>query len=446
MEFFQIDERLFPISLRYLLAVSGGIDSMVLWHYWHTKGYTYGVVHCNFGLRGEESLQEEELVLQTAQARNVPIWVKRFETLEYAQRERLSIQEAARQLRYAYFEEIRRSYGFDYVLTAHQANDQLETVLYHLIKGTSLIGMRGMKFQNGSVLRPFLHLTRQELMSYAQAHQVEWKEDSSNTTDKYARNFIRHHIIPLGKQINPKWEKTFVRTSQKLSAAENLLNEYLQIIQNRYVSQQEEKIIIDKSILEICEPAFVLYEILKKYNFHYDQLCVLGRDTPRTGKTLFSHSHVLQVDRNVWVVSPLKEEQRTEVLIFEHDTSVVIKNSRFLIEYFSNEQQGRASFEEYLQNPNPFQAYFDIERLEFPLIVRYWQKGDRMRVLGLKGSKKISDILTDEKVSPAKKSHIFVVLSGKEIIWLVGFRVSECAKITHQTRFFGKISFENYEN
>jgi len=424
-------------SAKSLLAVSGGLDSIVLWHYLHVQGYSYGVVHCNFGLRAEESDEDEAFIQQIADQRKASYWCKRFDTITYAKKQNISLQEAARELRYAYFEELRQTQRFDYILTAHHADDQLETVLYHLIKGTSLTGLRGMKPQNGYLIRPLLQTTRTQIREYAQAHQLSWREDSSNQTDKYARNFIRHHLIPIGKQLNPAWETTFIRTAEKLASAENIVAEYVRIFKSKYVISDKEKITISKDGLTmVVEPVLVLYEILKPFGFHYQQVRnLINNPTIKTGKKFFSKTHVLYVSREAWEVCPMPSSEMIESLIQEDEKEIFIGNDVLRCETL---RQTSVLFDK----KDNWVACFDKSKLEFPLLIRRWRKGDRMNVLGLKGSKKVSDIVTDAKVSPAEKSHIFVLLSGEEIIWLVGFRMAETAKVTLNTSEIYQVTYQ----
>lgn len=424
-----IRENLFEKQDKILVAVSGGVDSLVLLHLLHLLGYEIGVVHCHFALRTEAD-KEAELVRNLAEKLQVPFYFQKFETARLAQTEGISIQMAARRLRYDFFEQIRQKEHYKYIATAHHLNDSLETAIFNFSKGTGIAGLRGILPKNAFLVRPLLFASKAEIIHYAQKQGLEWMEDSSNASCDYTRNFIRHKVLPLLEQINPNILQNFSETTQRLLAAEKIWQNKLKEIEQKYIQKKG----------EICQIRFseeidvaILHHFLEKWGFSFRQ-CQDIYESKQVGAEFFSRTHWLVRDRKAWVIVPISFYQ-DENSSFELIESDILKTKYFELQ------------SEIIENPNfipkkePKEAYFNAEKLEFPLRVRVWRMGDRFQPLGMKGKKKISDFLVDCKIPKNLKKRIFVVESGKEIIYVAGLRSSEYAKVSPETQKICKLTF-----
>ncbi len=422
-------ENLFEKSDKILVAVSGGVDSVVLLHLLVLLGYKVGVVHCHFALRAEAD-KEVEFVKGLAEKLEVPFYFQKFETALWAHKEGISIQMAARKLRYDFFEQIRQREHYEYIATAHHLNDSLETAIFNFSKGTGIAGLRGILPKNGFIVRPLLFASKAEILRYAQKQGLEWLEDSSNASCDYTRNFIRHKVLPLLEQINPNILQNFSETTQRLLSAEKIWQNKLQEIEQRYMQEQG----------EICQIRFsdeidvaILHHFLEKWGFSFRQ-CQDIYESKQVGAEFFSRTHWLVRDRHAWIIVPISFHQN-ENTSFELRENEVLKTKYFELksENFENSNL--------FINKKPNEAYFDAEKLQFPLRVRVWHRGDRFQPLGMKGKKKISDFLIDCKVPKNLKRRIFVVESGEEIIYVAGLRSSEYAKVSSETQKICKLTF-----
>ncbi|WP_448530358.1 tRNA lysidine(34) synthetase TilS [Raineya sp.] len=424
-----IRENLFVKQDKILVAVSGGVDSVALLHLLHLLGYEIGVVHCHFALRVEAD-KEAELVRNLAEKLQVPFYFQKFETARFAQTEGISIQMAARRLRYDFFEQIRQQEHYKYIATAHHLNDSLETAIFNFSKGTGIAGLRGILPKNGFIVRPLLFASKAEIMQYAQKQGWQWLEDSSNASCDYTRNFIRHNILPLLEQINPNILQNFSETAQRLLSTEKIWQNKLQEIQQKYIQEQG----------EICQICFsdeidvvILHHFLEKWGFSFRQ-CQDIYESKQVGAEFFSQTHWLVRDRKAWIIVPISFYQD------ENSSFELIENNILKTKYFELQSK---TFENsnFIAKNEPNEAYFDAEKLEFPLCVRVWRMGDRFQPLGMKGKKKISDFLVDCKIPKNLKKRIFVVESGKEIIYVAGLRSSEYAKVSPETQKICKLTF-----
>jgi tRNA(Ile)-lysidine synthase len=394
----------------FYIAVSGGIDSMVLVHLCAQLHLNFEVLHCNFMLRGAESDAETQFIESFCRSNGIPIHTKYFDTNTIATNTKESIQITARNLRYQWFQEI-ISIGFDYVLTAHHLDDSLETVLINFSRGTGLEGLTGIPAQNGNVIRPLLPFSREEIEHFAKKNQIQWREDSSNASDKYLRNKIRHSIIPLFKDLNAGFLDSFQNTVHHLQQAESLVDDATRLVYEKVVKEKENQLEIHlKPLLEFRNYKAYLYQWLKEYGFSawndiYDLV------EAQSGKQVFSETHVLLKDREKLILSERKLSNNSEVFIIESlDTKVNIPlNISFCNVSYITETDSNCIF-------------VNEEGLKFPLTIRKWQEGDYFYPAGMNGKKKLSKYFKDEKYSLLDKENQWLLCAEDQIIWIIGKR------------------------
>jgi tRNA(Ile)-lysidine synthase len=409
---------------RVLLAVSGGIDSMIMVHLFHRAGFSIAIAHCNFQLRGADSDGDEDFVKATARQLNIPCFINRFETAQYAEVSKLSTQMAARELRYTWFEELLAEHSFDFLATAHHLNDSLETVLLNWVHGASLEGFTGIPVQHGKIIRPMLFATRDAIEQYAQQNTITWREDISNQTDDYQRNFIRHRIIPALKEINPSLESTVQRGFTKAQGEIFLIKDAFDTWREKYTHTSERRITIQKNYFSgLPHEASILWKFLKMYGFNYDVCTDIIESLPgQSGKRFFSSSYQLVIDRELLIVTPSVD---------------------FVNDVYIEEDQHQAQLDSWqmdiytptaiLKSTDPLEATLDADSIVFPLVWRKWKAGDAFFPLGMNHRKKVSDFLIDQKISVADKDSVTVLESQGEIIWIVGYRIDNRFKLTDKT-------------
>ena len=422
------------LDRKILLAASGGLDSTVLLHLLVKLEYTVAVAHANFQLRGEESEQDEVWVRQLANNYHIPFYTQRFETNNYATENGLSIQMAARNLRYEWFDALCDKLNYDFVATAHHLNDNLETVLLNFTRGAGLAGMLGIPEKKGRIIRPLLPFNRNEMEEYATVHGLTWREDSSNISDDYNRNFIRHQVVPKLKELNPSLEETFSRNTERLHAADELARHELKRLRETYVLQSGRQIKILKSLVGLFHyPAPVLLELIKDYGFNLDQCTeVVSAVQGQPGKLFFSGTHQLVVDREHLIISAQKDKPG-EVQIEEGAEEATLGSLVLKI--------GKKSPADFADNRrDTAMAILDRDKLKFPLTWRTWRRGDFFFPLGMDHRKKLSDFLVDSKISMTDKEDVTVLESGGEIAWVVGYRIDNRFKSTDGTN--GNVVFE----
>lgn len=408
-----------------LLAVSGGIDSMVMLDLFRKAGFMIGVAHCNFQLRGAEADQDEALVSEVCERSGIPVFTVRFNTSRYANEHNLSTQMAARKLRYDFFEQMALEKKYDVIATAHNLNDVFETVLLNLTKGTGFEGITGIPLRTDKIVRPLLFADRKIIEAYARGHEIVWREDASNISDDYQRNFIRNKIVPSLREINPNLENTFQHTLERLRASSAITRKYLEDFRaaNSTISNEEIHIAI-AAIAGETFPSVILWELIKDHGFNFSQCTDIVNDSS-PGRRFISSDFELIVDREVYIIHRRKDSKTTEVLIegTHHTVSNGCDHLLINIEEPEVEIAGDESI-----------ARLDSEKLSFPLRWRKWKNGDTFRPLGMTGSKKVSDFLVDRKVPLHEKDDVTIVESAGEIIWVVGFRISEVYKVTAETK------------
>ncbi len=413
---------------RILLAVSGGIDSVVMTDLFTEAGFRTGMAHCNFGLRGHESDEDEAFAHSLADRYSLEFHINKFQTEQVADQERISIQMAARNLRYAWFEEIRASHGYDLIATAHNQDDVMETFFINLSRGTGIRGLTGIPPKAGRVIRPLLFASREIITTYADRKGLEYREDSSNASDKYLRNRIRHKLIPMLEEQNPAFRKSLMDTIFKLSETERIFSNEMENLKKSLMLEKEGRILVRIRDLE-QHPSknTVLYEILSDFNFGSAAIEDIGKSLGgHPGRQFFSPTHRLVRDRDELILTPLKEEENRKYYLELEEGQIL---DPIGLEWVIVENTPKL-----LIPGNPEVACLDLDKLDFPLILRHWQQGDYFRPFGMKGTKKISDFLIDEKLSLPDKENVWLLASGQKIIWVIGRRIDDGFRITEKTR------------
>lgn len=419
-----------------LLAVSGGLDSMVLAHLFQRAKIPFSIAHANFQLRGAASDGDESLVQQLALHFGVSFFVNRFETERYAAQNGLSIQMAARALRYAWFAELAAQQGFQNVATAHHLNDSVETALFNFAKGTGLVGLKGIRAIAGlpvpdagdvRLIRPLLFATRKEIESYARANQIEWREDSSNESDHYSRNFIRHHLVPLFEAINPDFVQTAARNMRRIAASDDNLSFFYQGL----MKSDGGLLQLDKGVLaQLPSPRQALRQMLKPYGFDAEQTRQLAENLDHVGLELHSgKGYRVLVDRQALWVEANDSSNLTPVFveIEPEDLMVRLPDGSKLFLFHSAEVAPIPK--------DPLVASVDADQLRFPLRLRHWMDGDAFQPLGMGGkSQKLQDFFTNQKISRKDKDSVWLLVNGDGTpIWVVGMRLDERFKLRENT-------------
>lgn len=427
-------QKLFQPGERLILAVSGGIDSVVLAHLFARASFDFTMAHCNFHLRGEESDGDEVFVRTLADQYMVPVFLVHFETEAYAAKQGISIQMAARDLRRNWFENLLAEEGFHKIATAHHLNDSLETAIFNLTKGTGIAGLQGILPLSGPYVRPLLFATRDMIVQYALENKILWREDQSNSSVKYSRNLIRHQVIPELKKINPNLEQTFAETSEKIIATNSIFNKAIAQRKSEVVKKKGNGFEIDKEALRRSLQAhMVLFELLHPFSFNYRQAKDIADDLDRQpGKIFYSQTHRLINDRMALLLCEISTSGHQEVLISLQDSHATFLTKHFTLEVLDAEN--------ILIDTGRNLAYLDMELLAFPLKIRTWKHGDYFYPLGMTSKKKVSDFMIDEKIPVNLKSQLITIFSGEDLIWVVGYRIDNRYRITKKTRKILKIS------
>ncbi|MEN8116577.1 MAG: tRNA lysidine(34) synthetase TilS [Bacteroidota bacterium] len=430
------EKQLFEQNQKVLLAVSGGIDSMVLLHLFEKSGFDYGIVHCNFQLRGEESDQDEEFVRTQVLIHGVPAFFKKFETQEYARLSGISIEMAARELRYEYFDKVRAENGFDFIATAHHQDDLIETFFLNLSRKTGIKGLTGIKEKAGNIIRPLLFASRVDIEQFAAQNYIEFREDSSNNEVVFQRNFLRHKILPVFTELNPSFKNNLLASIENLKDAEKVYSGFMASEKEKAADKKDANCVINIKKLKNSDfSKTLLLEILTEYNFNavvVDEV-FKSLDT-ESGRQFYSRTHRLVKDRENLFVSELKEEEE-KIYYIEKDDIELFAPFDITIEKYD-----AADFE-IVRDSNV--ACIDSDEIEFPLLMRKWKQGDYFQPLGMTGFKKVSDFFIDRKIPIHEKENIWLLCSDKKIVWIMGHRLDNRFKITPQTKRVVKIVIES---
>ena len=412
-----------------LIACSGGLDSVVLSRLFKELNYDISLAHCNFSLRGKESDEDEKFVILLADKLSIPIFNKKFNTKAYKIKHKLSTQVAARQLRYQWFEEVCTEHSFDYLATAHHLDDDLETFLINLSRGTGLRGLIGIPLINDKIIRPFLNFPRADILQYAKEKNSPWREDSSNQTSDYLRNKLRIEVIPRLKEVDHNLLNGFHQTQKYLNDSMALVNDYMALIKNLVVDETEDGFEIDVlKLQDLPNTNALLYELLAPFGFTaWDDISDLL--TAQSGKQIFSESHRILKNRKSLLL--------VENSFVHNEETYTIKESDTVIDIPINlkiEQVDKTS------DYTPSIVYLDLQKLNFPLQLRKWREGDSFYPFGMKGKKKLSKFFKDEKLSLIAKEKTWVLTSENHIVWIVGMRSDHRFKVESQTKKILKIT------
>jgi tRNA(Ile)-lysidine synthase len=418
-----------PDHCRCLLAVSGGLDSMAMLDVFIRNGITVGVAHCNFSLRGTESDLDNQLVKEYCTRHGISFFEKRFDTALVAEELGTSIQVTARTLRYEWFDELASANNYRFIATAHHRDDNAETILLNMVRGTGLQGIAGIPIINNMIIRPLIFASGEQLKAYVHEHNIPFREDASNAEPKYARNRIRHHVIPQLLSINPRAVEHINTLGEHARTVSSILHAHMQQIRERYTVSKNENVVLHINEIRNEEHhAFYVYELLKPFGFNASQVKQLlaSSSAPGPGSFFYAEHYRALIDRESIIVSPVERAQAFAGICISENTDqrFVSGSDTFVLEYLP-------------AIPAPvFQKdhlYLDKDKLLFPLTIDHWQTGDHFIPLGMKGKKKISDLLIDAKVNLIEKEKTLVLRSGDTIAAVLGHRIAEPYKITPST-------------
>ena len=418
-----------PGNARLLVAVSGGVDSVVLCDLCHKSGFDFAIAHCNFQLRDEESGRDENFVNQLGLKYGVEVFVKKLETSAYANEKRLSIQEAARNLRYEWFDRLRKENNFNYTVLAHHADDNIETLLMNFFRGTGLQGLKGMpsfELSGRCILRPLLNSRRLEILSYANDHNIAWVEDSSNTSAKYTRNFFRHQLLPLLSKAYPEVDKNLLNNIKRFNNIGSIYHQSITELKKKFSGKVGDEIrIAVKKLVNYNNPALV-YELIKDFGFGEKQVDELIKLADADSGRFIKNENYQIIKHGRWfIIAPLSGE-RTTLNIEEGE-------ERIHAPAFSLQIQCRKADGFQIKHSNET-AQLDAALIEFPLVLRKWKQGDYFYPLGMRKKKKLSRFFIDSKLPKNQKENKWVIESKKKIIWIVGMRIDDRFKITANTK------------
>jgi tRNA(Ile)-lysidine synthase len=413
-----------------LLAVSGGIDSVCMCHLFARSGIEFGVAHCNFGLRRLESDGDEYFVQELAHNLGARFFSRHFETLDYAAQQGISVQMAARELRYSYFEDLARQCGFGVIATAHHADDAIETFFINLMRGTGISGLQGIPLKNGKLIRPLLFAGRQDIENYVKDNRLRFREDSSNDEDHYLRNRIRQQLIPAFCEISPHFKTAMKGNLGRLQEAGLALKALTDQALNECVLTEAGRITISMQVLRKYKPLpYFLHSILKEYGFHEDVIDqLLANLAKQSGKYYQSAHYRLLHDREKLIITPLKKERKSQAGVTIGPSQKEISTPLAL----RIENVERTDSFTIPHDPNT--ACIDRDTIEFPLILRRWKAGDVFHPLGARGKKKLSDFFTDHKFSRIDKENCWLLCSGDQVVWVVGHRLAHPFRVTAKTK------------
>jgi len=415
-----------------LLAISGGIDSVVLTQLFYKLNFSISLAHCNFSLRGKESNKDEQFVKDLGDKLQIPTFTIKFETNKYATEKGISTQMAARDLRYSWFQQIIKENNIDYVLTAHQKDDVIETFLINLTRGTGLDGLTGIPEINGNIVRPMLPFTRNNILVYATKKKFEWREDSSNSSIKYVRNKIRIKVVPVLKELNPSLLDTFQNTLENLKGSQQIIKDRIKNIKQKVTSIHNNEIHFNVSELKkLSNPKIYLYELLKEYNFtEWDDITNLL--DAQSGKQVFSKTHRLLKNREVLILSEITTNEefyfKIEGNTTEISNPISLKFETISIPFDTKNDEGKILNELIFDDNNTISI--DYNKIQFPLTIRKKEKGDYFFPIGLNGKKKLSKYFKDEKMSILEKENTWILCSKNDIIWVIGKRLDDRFKVT----------------
>jgi len=448
-------ENLFQKNDYLLLAVSGGADSVALCELCFQAGFHFEIAHCNFQLRGEESQRDEEFVRKLAEKYWSKVFIKKFDTKKYAEEKKISIQIAARELRYEWFDELLKeefagSYHSasnlipdstnliphtSYLLTAHHANDNIETLLMNFFKGTGIKGLQGILSNQGKIIRPLLFAKKKEIISFIKENNLEFVEDSSNSSEKYTRNYFRLQLIPSIQNVFPYVEENLINNIERFKEIEVLYLQSIELHKKNLLEQKGNEVHIPVLKLLKSKPLkTIVYEIIKDFNFTAHQTGeAVHLLNSESGKYISSATHRILKNRKWLIIAPVNNFLAQHILINKSDKEIVFELGKLIFknEAFTNEKISTSNLT----------AMLDAKNITFPLLLRKWKPGDYFYPLGMQKKKKLSKFFIDQKLSITDKEKVWLVESNKKIVWIIGKRIDDRFKISDQTKAILEIIF-----
>ncbi len=414
-----------------LLAVSGGIDSVVMLDLFNKARIPFAIAHCNFELRGSESDADETFVRQLAISYNVDVFIKKCNAADYSKKNSLSIQESARELRYAWFNKVCTENNYSTIAVAHNQDDNIETFFINLFRGAGIKGLKGIPVVRQNIIRPLMFATRSQIVEYANKNNIEFREDSSNSSDYYLRNKIRHHLIPKIEEISPGFALAAQKSIDNLRDADLILQSVIDEKRKELFNVNSVGItrVSIPGIHKLSPFKIWIYYLLSEYGFHKqvtDAICTSLYEENHVGLRFNSDNFELVIDRDNLLIRRNQVAKTTNTFIISSNQNEITDPINIMIEERKNDIKMKFS-------KDNTTAYFDRDKLTFPLTIRRWEEGDRMIPYGMHGSKLISDILINNKIDSFEKEATYVMLSGKKIIWLIGHRSSNDFRITEAT-------------
>ena len=422
------EQFLFHEKDKLLLAVSGGIDSVVLCELCKQAGYDFAMAHCNFQLRDADSERDEKFVGELAGKYKVAFHAVKFNTKAIAKEKKISTQEAARELRYHWFEEIRNKNGYQYILTAHHADDNIETVMMNFFRGTGIKGIRGIQPKHGFIVRPLLFARHSELEEFLKTNRLEYVSDFTNQQDDYTRNYFRNQVIPFIEKSFPEVNENILSNINRFREVEQLYQQAVELHKKKLLEYKGNEIHIPVLKLKKSEPLHsIVYEIIREYGFHSSQTDeVIALLDSESGKYVPSSSYRIIKNRKWLIIAPVQAE-RVETILIEAG-EINVQCSMFNVQFSIVETTNHK-----LQTTDSI-ACLDADEIKFPLLLRKWKQGDYFYPLGMKKKKKLSRFFIDQKLSKTDKEKVWVIEMDKKIIWVVGYRIDDRFKITGKTK------------
>ncbi|MFL5763501.1 MAG: tRNA lysidine(34) synthetase TilS [Bacteroidia bacterium] len=428
-------QKLFSKTDKILLTVSGGVDSVAMCELFHKAGYSFAIAHCNFQLRGKESDADETFVEALAEGYGVEFHSVSFNTPAFAKKEKLSIQAAARSLRYDWFEEVRTQFGYDVIATAHHSDDSIETFFINLIRGTGISGLHGIQPKHGNIARPLLCLSKKEIIAFATKSKLKYREDSSNASDKYLRNKIRNKLIPLLEEMNPSIGKTILDEIQRISAAEKIYREAIDEKRKVILRKKKDTFRMPINVFQDQGPS-LLFELLRPFGFSSATSSEIFRSLKgSSGKQFFSETHRVIRDREELIIEATKKDQgsvknqnsgKKKIRISKAQKEILLGDCSLRFRIADAKTQALKKSKD--------TANLDLNKLKFPLELRRWREGDRFQPFGMKGKKKLSDFFIDEKLSLDQKENTWLLCSEGNIVWVAGMRIDDRFRVSAGTK------------
>lgn len=411
-----------------LVALSGGLDSMVLLHLLNRLHYTVIASHCNFNIRGEEAAADEALCEETCSELNIPYFARHFETIQYAGEKKISVQMAARELRYSWFNSLLMNHGYQHIATGHHKNDQAETILLKLISGKSIESLRGIPVRNNQIIRPLLDCTKEELLLYAKEKDIKWRDDSSNEESKYQRNFLRNEIMPLLHVLNPSIDENLSLFAERMAAWNVLAEEGISHLLATVKEEKGDLTYFDfQRIMDHPAKKMLLWKLLSPYGFEGSVIDDIACGEIHSGKKFFSSANTLTFDRNGFFLEKTAPKGDPEVhLVTRNMKSIALTEGTVQMSLITAPLSAELFKEAH-------SAFLDSSLLTFPLIIRNWKEGDSFYPLGMNHPKKLSDYFIDKKIPVPEKHKKLVVISGGQIVWIIDERIDHRYRITENT-------------